>query len=208
MTETVTYQGTTFRRYEGRKYFTPGHADRIAGVEDLHREVWKRERGPIPDGWHVHHVDFDPSNNDVSNLQCLAPPDHEAIHSADRSARGRTADAQAQLALIRHLAAEWHGTPAGIAWHREHGAESWKRRTAVTYVCDNCGTTYETRSKKGTERFCSNGCRSAARRARGDDLITKTCAMCSKPYAVNRYSKSSTCSPTCRANLRWSKRTT
>lgn len=208
MTETVVYDGIKFRRYEGRKYFTPGHADRMAGVEDLHREVWKREVGPIPDGWHVHHIDFDPSNNHVSNLQCLAPPEHEAIHAANRSALGRTPEFQAHLALIRHLAAEWHGTPAGIAWHREHGADSWKNRKPVAYACEHCGTKYETRSKKGTERFCSNACKSAARRASGVDTVTKACVMCGTAYEANRYSKSSTCSPTCRANLRWSKPTT
>lgn len=206
MTETVAYHGTKFRRYEGRKYFTPGHADRLAGVEDLHREVWKREVGPIPDGWHVHHVDFDPSNNDVSNLQCLAPPEHEAIHAATRSELGRSPEFLAHLALIRHLAAEWHGTPAGIAWHREHGAESWKNRKAVSYVCDHCGTTYETRSKKGTERFCSDACKAAARRTSGADDVSRTCAHCGAAFTVNRYSKTATCSKSCSAKRRWAAR--
>ena len=36
----------------------------------LHRYVWELHYGEIPEGYHIHHIDFDKSNNDISNFYC------------------------------------------------------------------------------------------------------------------------------------------
>jgi hypothetical protein len=46
----------------------------------VHRRVYEEHHGPIPEGWHVHHVDWDKRNNDPSNLVALTPAEHSAIH--------------------------------------------------------------------------------------------------------------------------------
>jgi hypothetical protein len=38
----------------------------------LHRYTWERERGPIPPGGCIHHVDGNTLNNAIENLQCIA----------------------------------------------------------------------------------------------------------------------------------------
>lgn len=199
--EARVYRGIRFRLYEGRRYFTPGHADRRDGVEDLHREVWKHERGPIPPGFHVHHIDLDPTNNDVANLACLTPAEHEAVHAADRSVLGLSAEHQAHLATIRHLAAAWHGSPAGIAWHVEHGKATWAgREPEHVGTCEQCGAEY-----RGffDGRFCSNACKSAWRRATGADNETRVCAQCGAAFTTNRHKPARTCSKSCGAKMRW-----
>jgi len=35
------------------------------------RYLWEQHNGPIPKGLHVDHIDSDPHNNDISNLQLL-----------------------------------------------------------------------------------------------------------------------------------------
>lgn len=48
----------------------------------LHQFVWMfHTRYPIPDGFEVHHVDEDNTNNDFSNLVLLHPVDHTKIHN-------------------------------------------------------------------------------------------------------------------------------
>jgi len=47
----------------------------------LHRDVFEKFHGPIPEGYEVHHKDFDPSNNDSTNLVALKPEDHRKLHS-------------------------------------------------------------------------------------------------------------------------------
>lgn len=47
----------------------------------IHRHVWEEANGPIPDGWHVHHIDHDPLNNDLSNLVAMPAEEHRAHHA-------------------------------------------------------------------------------------------------------------------------------
>lgn len=51
--------------------------------EYLHRRIYSAEYGNIPHGWHVHHKDGDPSNNEIGNLVCMAMRDHvHGVHKA------------------------------------------------------------------------------------------------------------------------------
>ena len=46
----------------------------------LHRFIYEEAYGPIPDGFVIHHIDGDTSNNDLSNLSCMSISDHCALH--------------------------------------------------------------------------------------------------------------------------------
>ena len=47
-----------------------------------HVEVWERQHGrPVPDGYDVHHLDLDKTNNIPGNLLAVTPTDHKRIHS-------------------------------------------------------------------------------------------------------------------------------
>lgn len=198
MVKTITYRGIKFRRYDGRLYYTPGIGHREQGIEDLHREVWKHERGPIPDGWHVHHLNGHDDNR-VESLECLPADEHAERHRDDASARGREPEHLAHLDRIRPAAAEWHGSPEGIEWHTEHGKRTWDDRQPVDAVCERCGATYQSRLPK---RFCSNKCKAADRRDSGVDDVQRTCAHCGAEFTVNRYSATKTCNRKCAARHR------
>ena len=45
-----------------------------------HRRVWEKHWGEIPDGHHIHHIDGDKHNNDISNLLCVSVLEHMMIH--------------------------------------------------------------------------------------------------------------------------------
>jgi len=45
-----------------------------------HRAVYRRFYGPIPKGYHVHHIDADKGNNDPKNLIALKPKLHGLVH--------------------------------------------------------------------------------------------------------------------------------
>jgi hypothetical protein len=197
--ETVTYNGVEFRRYPAserrtdRVYFTPGGSHRDHGLGRLHQEIWKDLHGPIPPGCDVHHADGDPLNNDPGNLVLAAGSEHRGHHRARRG--------PVDLTPAREAARAWHGSPAGIAWHGQHGRESWANRSLVPAVCEYCSAEYRTRKPFGA-RYCSNKCKSAARRASGVDDETRTCAHCGRDWTVNRYLDSECCSRQCAQALR------
>ncbi len=47
---------------------------------NVHRKIWKKHNGDIPKGYHIHHIDGNPYNNDITNLICLPPSEHAEIH--------------------------------------------------------------------------------------------------------------------------------
>ena len=204
--DVIEFRGIRFRRYPGsphlakRSYYSPGIADRRRGVEDLHREVWKAEHGPIPAGHHIHHVDGDTLDNEPANLVCLSPDEHKAIHPTMPGYL--TAARASHLDAIRPAAAEWHRSANGRAWHVEHGRASWDGREPVERTCERCGKRYGTRDPRDVSRFCSNACKAAARRASGADDVERVCAHCGTTYRVDRYKPTRTCSRRCAWGLR------
>ena len=46
----------------------------------MHRFVWERERGSIPDDHDIHHKNGIKSDNRIENLECLTKSDHSKLH--------------------------------------------------------------------------------------------------------------------------------
>ena len=44
-----------------------------------HVLVWEQHNGPIPEGYQIHHIDGDKSNNSIENLQLVSALDHKRI---------------------------------------------------------------------------------------------------------------------------------
>lgn len=199
--ETIVYRDITFRRYPDskdwstRRYYGPGILERQSGVESLHREVYKDHFGPIPDGCDIHHADFDQDNNEPSNLVCLTKDEHIAVHRAH--VRAYPDDWAEHMARISPLAAVWHRSDEGRAWHREHARKTWEGRRTEQRVCAQCEREFESRTLRDNDRFCSNNCKSAWRRASGIDNETRVCERCGKPFVVNRYWTKRFCSRHC-----------
>lgn len=70
--------------YEGRRY-TMGAQGYYRATEGdrgyLHRDMWAREVGLIPDGFDIHHVNHDKTDNRVSNFECLSHSDHARLYN-------------------------------------------------------------------------------------------------------------------------------
>lgn len=209
--EVVTFRGIRFRRYPNsahesdRRYFTPGIGDKQRGYKRLHEEVWMHANGvtEVPDGFHVHHIDHDHSNNDPRNLRIVPAAEHTSYHQRKRLECPDAYRSQLDhLERIRPQAAEWHRSDAGREWHREHGRRTWEGREYVEKSCEQCGDSYETRSTHGGERFCSNKCKSAWRRDSGVDDVDRTCAVCGIVFRINKYSRAKNCSRQCGGRFR------
>lgn len=48
------------------------------------RYIWELYNGPIPEGYDVHHIDHDKTNDDISNLTILPKCDHNSYHHLGR----------------------------------------------------------------------------------------------------------------------------
>ncbi len=50
-----------------------------------HRLIWEEAHGPIPKGWHVHHLNGIKDDNRLENLLALSPKNHHSQHEAYRA---------------------------------------------------------------------------------------------------------------------------
>lgn len=94
----------------------------------------------------------------------------------------------------REFANKWHGSEEGRKWHSKHAKQ--QDIQPKEFVCDYCGKHFFARPN-GSNRFCSNKCKSGYRlHSKVDDEIRK-CVICGKEFAVNKYYKKQTCSRAC-----------
>ena len=75
-----------FQRYDGVNFYLNVHGYwHNPNVGKMHRYVWEVEKGDIPDGHDIHHIDGDKANNHISNLDCISHSEHSIIHNKERS---------------------------------------------------------------------------------------------------------------------------
>lgn len=168
----------------------------------MHRYVWEYYNGKIPKGYEIHHIDFDRSNNDISNLQLLTKSKHRKIHADLLTDEQREWKRNNLNTKARPKAIEWHKSKAGSEWHKEHMK---MQRELGTFkhklICTNCGKTY-VGEVNGPNTFCSNACKSAYRRRSGKNLEERICTVCGNKFMTDKYKKAQTCSRSCANRLR------
>lgn len=165
VTETVYFNGRKYNRYPEspnpahRRYFAR------AGAR-LHRDVWEHHNGAIPDGHHIHHIDGDTSNNDISNLECIPAADHRSEHRESLRERNTSERQRQHLHRIRSKAAEWHKSDEGREWHRQHAlnslAKAWDAPRVypeIAMQCQWCGG--DMVAKTARRLYCSPKCQTA-----------------------------------------------
>jgi hypothetical protein len=163
--ETIVFNGRRYNRYPESD--NPPHSRYFArSGHRLHRDVWVHHNGPIPEGMHIHHIDGNTANNDISNLACVTRKEHWDSHREEMSQRSRSPEHLAHLERIRSSAAEWHRSPEGLEWHRKHAERSIAKTWGVPRVyeetafnCVWCGK--EAMRKSPRRTFCGTACQSA-----------------------------------------------
>ena len=71
-----TKYGNAYKRKDGYYQISSG----INQGKLLHRLIYEEVFGPIPEGFHVHHLDNDKENNDPSNMILLSKSNHHKLH--------------------------------------------------------------------------------------------------------------------------------
>lgn len=158
--DNVQFNGVTFRRMGGkRRYYLS--LSKIGGrYKGLHVAIFEHYSGTeVPKGCEVHHKDGDTFNCEFGNLECLPEGEHRSMPKSKGHERQREI-----CAAIRPLAVEWHRSPEGREWHRQHIYESIHKPGAVrppariigTGHCKWCGEWFEKR--RAGRVFCSSKC--------------------------------------------------
>ena len=76
--QTQYYIGRKYTLTHSKRYFT----DPVGRL--LHRVIWSMNCGDIPEGQDIHHVDGNPHNNSLLNLQMLSHSEHARMHTTKK----------------------------------------------------------------------------------------------------------------------------
>ena len=73
-----------FQEYDGKKFTLKNTGYYALTKNDrclMHRYVWQKERGKIPNGYDIHHINEIKSDNRIENLECLPKSEHTRKYS-------------------------------------------------------------------------------------------------------------------------------
>lgn len=197
----VVFNGVEYRLMgSGRYYLSQSRTNEgRRHAKGLHVAVWEFYTGQtVPPGHEIHHKDGDTFNNDISNLECVPMREHRKMY--------RLSDPEKQiqhLKRIRGLAKDWHSSEEGHEWHKAHVAESLGKIKPRDCVCEQCGTTFQSRNYTYA-RFCSHNCAVAWDYHNKAKTERRVCEICGSEFdAVVHPGRDGarTCSRVCRARL-------
>ena len=75
----VHYDGLRFKKVENG-YYRSSDRKRLS----LHRYIYEKFKGKIPDGYLIHHIDFDKNNNNIENLVVMTYSEHRSLHNSTK----------------------------------------------------------------------------------------------------------------------------
>lgn len=169
------------RFYMSGKYFS--HHNRR-----LHRIVYAYHHGKIPKGKCVHHKDHDRSNNKIDNLDIMGGREHTSYHS-------KLQDHTAWQEAMHKGANKWHGSPAGLAWHKKHYEEcKGVLHQNIKRICLFCGNDFMGRSYA---KYCSKSCASKYRYRKIKRDVPAICVFCGKDFFTFKIQPADHCSRSC-----------
>lgn len=80
--DVVTREGQLF--FKGKKYSVEKSTGYYVSTTDkkrLHVAMWEDVNGPVPDGYIIHHIDWNKTHNYIENLTCVTQEEHNLIHN-------------------------------------------------------------------------------------------------------------------------------
>ena len=195
---TQIFDGITFHKLKSGYY---------QGQIKMHRYVWQRCFGDIPEDYVIHHKDHNPENNNIANLQVLSPEQHAKIHEQELIAARK-----AHEFTCAHCGKVFSAYSNGENCFCSKECQRAYRQTGSNYqkqcTCVICGKPFTARKDKKT-KTCSPQCAGKFRSQKHTPIKQteqRTCIICGKLFMVNKRKKTKTCSSKCAHVLHWQKR--
>ena len=176
-----------YQRFDGVYY--SNIRGRYRAYMFIHRRVFEYYHGEIPAGYEIHHIDGNPANNDISNLQMLTKDEHTRTHAKAK---------EQKIYRCEFCGKIFYSSGSGVVrfcssrcnhdWHQQQGHYTEIR------ICANCGNPFSAYKYNNT-RYCSPAC---AYKDMPPTSKDKECPICHEIFRA-RKDKQVYCSRSCAA---------
>ena len=177
--------GVTYTKHKNRE-----HYDRRVAI---HRAVWFYQHGEIPNEYKIHHIDENPANNHISNLQMLTNAEHKKIHNQISNPKEYICKNCGKIFKSKCTTALFCSQKCFQTWHRNDYEKT----------CPICKKIFKTNHKQTI--CCSKECSYKMISIKlSSPLHKKTCPVCGKIF-TSKDSRKKCCSQSCGSKLGWQK---
>ena len=193
---TVEVIDDTHQRFNGTNYGqTRDQHYKSYGL--IHRDVWSYYNGDILANYHIHHIDHNPSNNDISNLQLVTSSEHKRIHWQGTAPKQYICENCGKTFMTKSTSARFCSRTCREIWQWKSGEKG------SLYECPICKKKFVPCTPD--QVCCSQSCAGKLYWSENrPPAVYKTCPVCGKSFAVPRdHKEQQCCSYSCSANLRW-----
>lgn len=213
------------QRFNGLNFGKGASTQHLTRNNFIHRVIWEYYYGKIPAGYDIHHIDHNPLNNDISNLQMLTKKEHAAIHLALKPKEyvceycGKTFIATSKIparycsknckaAHLRKIKGLPHYKKKCLVCGKEFVTTNNRQKycskecsyvpltkAPIQKICKVCGKSFAT--KKESRKYCSVQCSNESRKTKKP----RTCPICGKIFTY-RNNTEIYCSRSCASKAR------
>ena len=169
--------------------------DHFFKLVHLHRAVWTYYFGEIPDGYVIHHIDGDKSNNDISNLAIMTRIDHMKLHKSSIQKPQKHTKKTKFKCIVCGKEYESVNNGRNLYCSKEC-LEQYKKTQlyAEIRICRFCGKEFLA-YKYGDQKFCSHKC--STDYTSQQNCFIKICPKCGKEFSTLKHENHTYCSPEC-----------
>ncbi len=193
--QNIKYRGKGYKLQKNGRYYASHNPK--AEYRLLHRQIWADAHGRIPEGKHIHHIDGNPLNNNISNLELADPVEHRRQHMVARlkdpeyaKKHKKAFDEARQRNII------WQQTAEGKEERRKSTLNAWvARKKDKECECSVCRKTFFSWDKN--TKYCSKSCRARSFREDPANQVTLACPVCGSSFTQYRHARAKTCSCKC-----------
>lgn len=191
----------THQKFNGLVYYKV-KSNHYMKNEPLHRVVFRYYFGDIPQGYEIHHADWNHENNDAENLQLKTEQEHKKIHMK------RDGHEKNYARTIKTFVCECCGktfTAQNTGQNRfcSEKCRNYNKHHCIKKICAFCGKEFYTDVTEKA-KYCSQNCAGKAKSCNGRE--TRICPICGKSFETHKSSHTITCSKECGHKMIWKTR--
>jgi len=180
----IEFNGRVYKRYPNGKhpnyyYWKFGHGNKQS--EMLHHAVYKFYHGEIPNGKIIHHIDHNPLNNSIENLEAVSRSEHNRLHPE-------------KIDNIVRMGLNTKGAYTKSNWNQRR-IKAIARLQSEERVCEQCGGRFTATNVH--QRFCSKKCHHKWQYTSPKCTTEMVCQYCGITFMGNKYLKPKCCSKEC-----------